>query len=480
MTIRFLYGRRESLYGKSETFKKSVRGYLESIGFSQTVDSSVEGSFEDMIFFNPQTSPGKKYIIEAKSEVLSPRTKKLARELIKYFRLSRKQENKEVIGFLLFVQGVKKSKEWESIFNEIDNIEAVQEWCDWYNNKCIEKNESILDEQTVKDLATFFSNSEVTVGSHIDLQQAVLEKQATSSLSISRTAKNLFDLVNRRKSPISAKSKITLNILSITIPEYYYDCKSLANSKQEIYDDLKETILPPFLFTSDKHMLTFAEFDNDNPLKKFMVEPSSIMNTKELQLQNPTFCSELVNIHFRRILWNKGLYRDPKANIYYFPMIDEDSNIREVIDQHGRNRWVVKEIIHREDTKYHKKGDVNFFFHRGVELRTPTYWGFSFVEMIPRRYYTLNGKNWIDGEIRSRIDKRFRNPKFDRSKARLGLMKFWKFFMFESQKFALPSEKWFDKFQFGDFLTKNVNWSPKVVGRSQMILWDFKGDELDA
>ena len=40
-------------------------------------------------------------------------------------------------------------------------------------------------------------------------------------------------------------------------------------------------------------------------------------------------------------------------------------------------------------------------------------------------------------------------------------------------------EQWFDKFQFGDFLTKTVNWSPKVVGRTQRKLWDFKEDKLD-
>lgn len=453
---------------------------MESIGFSQTVDSSVEGSFEDMIFYNPTMSPGKKYIVEAKSEELSIRNKKFARELIKYFKLAYTEKNKDITGFLLFVQGVKKSSEWESIFSEVDNIEAVQEWCKWYNNKCIEKSEPILNEKTIKDIAIFYSNSEVIVASHIELQQAVLEKQTTSALSLSRTAKNLFDLVNRRKSPILAKSKITLNILPITVPESYYDCKSTVNDKQVIYDELKDNIIPPFLFTREKHILTFAEFDDDNLLKKYMAEPAATMNTKELQFQNPNLCSELVNIHFRRILWNKGLYRDPKANIFYFPMLEKDNNILEVADQRGRKRWVVKKILHREDTKYHKKGDVNFFFHRGVELRTPIYWGFSFIEMIPRRYYTLDGQKWIEGDIRAKIDKKFRNPKFDRSKTRLGQMRFWKFFMFESQTFVYPPEKWFDKFLLGDFLTKTVNWSPKVVGRTQTKLWDFKEDELNA
>ncbi|MFB0523077.1 MAG: hypothetical protein ACETV1_04865 [Candidatus Bathyarchaeia archaeon] len=50
VTIKFLYNRREALTGKSEVYKKAIRSYLESLGFSQTTDSYVEGTLEDMNF----------------------------------------------------------------------------------------------------------------------------------------------------------------------------------------------------------------------------------------------------------------------------------------------------------------------------------------------------------------------------------------------------------------------------------------------
>jgi len=473
MTIHFLFGRRESLHGKAEAYKRSVREYLESSGFSQTIDSSVEGSFTDMIFVNPNTDPGKKFLIEAKAENLSLKSKKLARELVQYFSLSQAISSQDGVRFKLFIQGVKKPKEWESVFSETENQEMVQKWCEWYNSKCLERNEKKFDGNTVKRIAEFFANSEVIVGNVVDLQQAALDKQSISGFSMSKMAKNLLGIVERRRSPILGKSNLIMNILPIVVPTDYNLCKSTAKTKEEIYDGLKGRIIPPFLFTKNKEILTFSDCDHDNPLKEYMQRPVTVLKTEEFQLKNPSFCSQLVNIHLRRIFWNRGIYRDPNANIYYFPMLDKSRDKREVLDHKGVNRWVVKKIIHIEDTKYHKKGEINFFFHRGIELRTPTYWGASFVEMIPRRYYTLDGEKWIDGEIRARIDRKFRKPQYDRSKTRLGLMKFWKFVLFESE-FVAPPEKWFNKFQFGNFVTETVSWSPQVIGRNQMRLWDFK------
>lgn len=193
----------------------------------------------------------------------------------------------------------------------------------------------------------------------------------------------------------------------------------------------------------------------------------------ELQKDNPNLASQLINVHLRRIFWNRGVYRDPIAEIYYFPMVDQTKEQLTIIDQKQKERWVVKKIIQMKDNKYKKKGDINFFFHRGVELKTQTYWGQSFVELIPRRYYTTDGKTISEGEMRSKIDRKFRNPTFDRSPSRLSLMKFWRFLMFYSP-FKIPAEDWFELFQFGEFEAKTVNWAPKVITRNQASLWDWK------
>ena len=73
--IEFLYGEREALMGKAEHFKNNVRKYLESQGFAQTTDSMTEGTFEDMVFYNSTIAPGKKFVIEAKAENVTLKSK---------------------------------------------------------------------------------------------------------------------------------------------------------------------------------------------------------------------------------------------------------------------------------------------------------------------------------------------------------------------------------------------------------------------
>ena len=90
---------------------------MESFGFSQTTDSAIQGTFTDMIFVNPVTDPGKKFLIEAKAEIVKLKSKKLARELVKYFRMSQNSGLKDTL-FKLFAQGVDKPTEWESFFSE--------------------------------------------------------------------------------------------------------------------------------------------------------------------------------------------------------------------------------------------------------------------------------------------------------------------------------------------------------------------------
>ena len=90
---------------------------MESFGFAQTTDSAIQGTFADMIFVNPTIEPGKKFLIESKAEVISLKSRKLARELIEYFKLS-KTFGPNGVNFKLFAQGVTKPTVWESIFSE--------------------------------------------------------------------------------------------------------------------------------------------------------------------------------------------------------------------------------------------------------------------------------------------------------------------------------------------------------------------------
>lgn len=360
------------------------------------------------------------------------------------------------------------------MFSEINDIDAISVWCEWYNEKCRKGDEPGLEGKDIQDIAKFFISSKVTVATSLELELAVIEKRETSISHISRYAEKLLGIVGRRKSPIRRRSKLIMNILPIKVPENYYTCQSTAEDKPEIYEALEGITVPPFLFSKEKIMATFSNFDENNPLTEFSKNSAEVLNTKDMQIQNPTLASQLILIHLRRIIWNRGIWYDRDARVFYYPMLDETQDVRRERNYTGNLIWVTKKYVHQEDTPYARKGETNFYRHRALTLRTPTYWGESYIEINPRRYYTKNGKNTMDGEIRSKIDARFRRPEWDRSKNRLRLMKFWKFVIFDSTKWAIQPEPWVEDFEFGEFLTESVRWSPQVVGRDQTILWDYQ------
>lgn len=267
-----------------------------------------------------------------------------------------------------------------------------------------------------------------------------------------------------------------MNIIPIKVPTNYFSFKTKARTIDDIYaKKLGET---PFIFERGLHneILTFAPIDEQNPLKEFVNGEIRTLKTTDFQEQNPTLSASLIHTHLRRIFWKRGIYRDKFSNILYYPMIDKTRERLEMTDKKGNKRWVVKKLLRTKDTPFHKKGEINFYFHRGVEFRTPTYWGNSFVEVIPRRYYTFDGETVMDGKIRDKIDRKFRNPNWDRSGTRLGLMKFWKYLLFESD-YVKPPEKWFNDFEFGNYESKEVNWSPEVIGRNQRSIWEYNGED---
>ena len=474
MTIQFILKRRESLTGKSEAYKKSVRSYLESQGYSQTTDSFTEGSLEDMIFHNPIIAPGEQFVIEAKAEILAFKSKKFAKELVNYFKKWQGCTAGNRFQFMLFAQELKEPEKWELLFKENRDIEDIRAWCDWYNEKVRENyKDPEIKEVDLNDMAEFMAKSKIIVANKVELDIAIAQKEITSASSLPRLAKTLFELVDKRRSPNMEKSDLILNLLPVDIPSYCFIAKVNAESKAEIYDGLSDELIPPFIWMYNQKIITFSLFDDSNPLSEYISDSVITIDTRELKLDNPQLCSNLVNIHLRRILWNRGLWRDRRT--FYYPIIDKSQKDRTVMRSINKPKVVTRAYMHNSDTLYAKKGEINFYFHHAVEIETPTYWGNSYIELIPRRYYTQDGSTPIEGEIRAKIDMKFRNPNLDRSANRISLMRFWKYALFDSSKYEISPEKWFSDFKVGDYITIGVSWSPKVVERNQTRLWDFGG-----
>ena len=479
MTIHFLYGRRESLTAKAEAYKKVVRKYLETLGFSQTTDSAIEGSFEDMVFYNQSIAPGRRFVLEAKAEDLALTDFRFAEEIVKYYKLWQDGSADGAFNFMFFAQAVKLPEKWESLFSEKDNQIAVNEWCKWYNSSAKKKSKQVLSGLEINEIGKFFFRSDVKVANSQRLEMAICEKEDKSAQSISRKAKELLSVVSKRTVPEMKKSTLIMNILPVALPAYYYVCQASTGNKNEIFEALKDKEIPPFVLKSKSRLMySFLEFDKPNPLSEYTVGQQTTALTKELQQQNPGLCSEILNVFLRRIVYDRGILRDKESGISYYPMTEKTKKIRQVKGPNGKKQWVAKRYAYLQDSKYGKKGETNFYFHRGLILDTPTYFGNSYIEISPKKYYTSDGTTPMDGEKRKKLDLKFRNPKYDRANTRVRLMNFWKFILFEPEKSRAKPEAWLIQFKFGDFVTQKVDWSPNVIARTQTRLWDFGGAEL--
>lgn len=457
-----MYKKREALTGKSEAYKKVVRSYLEILGFSQIIDSFIDATKEDMIFYNPYIAPGKKFVVEIKAEKLSLFSKKFAEDFFDYF--NKWLFSEENINFILFVQEVNKPNEWDSFFNNKDNL--IETWCNWFN----EKLENKIKKKDYRKFKKFVESSEINVVNIMDLSITIDEKKNIASTSITNLAKNLYDLAYRRKQPVMRKSTILMNLLPFFLPEKYYMANCTAENKEKIYSELKNINIPPFIWKKEKKILTFSNLKN-TPLVDFIEGEIESNNTSELQIINPSLSSRLVHIHLRRIMWNKGIWRD--KDFFYFPFISKaEGELHRQVTGENKPFTVVTKYLHTKDSDYGIKGQINFYFHQALEIATPTYWGKSFLEVIPRRYYTRDGQTPIDSKERKKIDLIFRKPDFDRSSNRIRLMKFWKHYL-KSNIYEIQKEDWFDHFHLGDFLMMPVSWSPEVIGRQQTTLWDY-------
>ena len=474
MTIHFFYARRESLTAKSEAYKKAVRKYLESLGFSQTTDSFTEGTFDDMTFYNPTIEPGRRFLVEAKAEDLSLAKPEFADELVGYFRKWRNPVNGG-FKFYLFATSVKKPEKWNEMFSETGDEETIGAWCKRYNASAVKRGKAPLSDQEVKDFKRFISESEVNVVGVDWLEAASCEKEEKSAQSISRKSKAYLKLVSERAGPLEKKSTIIMNILPVQLPPTYYACKCTTGVKPKIFAALKDVEIPPFVLKRPTRMMySFLEFNEQNPLTKFAKGQQTVCDTSDLQMESPALCTEIMNVFIGRIAWNRKMLHDKDSDIWYFPA-EKTKKRKTVKGQSGRRQWVVKRYDYLQDSKYGKKGEPNFFFHRGLRIRPQAYFGKTYIEFSPRKYYTRDGSTQIDGEKRKQLDKNFRNPAWDWASNRIRLLRFWRFVLLEPQKNKIKPEPWLGMFKFGDFISQKVDWCPDVLPRHQKRLWDVVG-----
>lgn len=465
---------RESLTYTGEAFKNAVRQYLESLGYSQTTDSYIEGHLQDMVFVNRDIDPGRLFYVEAKSTKVSLRQKDFCSELINYLFLWLRTTRENRFKFLMFIQEESNFLWWKAIFGDETDETSLREWI--VENKVHLSDEKQLEFEKYpwNEIVLFFRETYVYIGPAYRLEIAAEEKRKTSALSPPRKARNLLEESERRNNLINRKCELVSNLIEIELPESITVVKTKYRYPAEIWNVFEH----PFKLEGNI-LYTFCPPDKNLFDGIALGEPETI-ETQILKSSNPQKLVTLINYHLSKVLRIRGMkkYKD----LYFFlPYYDGDTIADRYIDGiNGKPRRVARPMFKKvEDDAEGSNSELNFVYHSGVEVFAKIYWNQCYIQISPVKHYTSDGRIPIEGEFRDRLDRHFRNPLYNRNSRHLSWIKFWKYYLFERAAEDQSMNCWFKRFKFKSFESVDVVGVPESLEKEQRILWEY-GDENDS
>ena len=478
MPIHSIGKARESLNWTAEKYKEAVNEYLDTLGYEKFFDSFIEGDLADMVFINPSLSIDQKTIVESKATSIGAEDEKLALEVLKYLIEWLKLDPQERFKFFIFAKKIKNKADFNNYYGSDARKEYVKRLMAKVKEKLNDNDREILERADFKDIYQFFRRIEVWEASYEELKLAAADKKKSSNLSLEGYAKNLITEVTRRAQPIQKKTTLISNLVELTPPSVYYEIKLNYTDTKRIYKHYNEMgkLIPPFLIGKDGSLYTFHNLKTDNPFSDTAKgEPIEI----ELnEAENRQFIVRLINQHLRRLFYLKGIRRAPDSNIFFFePLKDESGELekRLCINQHGKEKEVTIPYYKGEEDQ---KKTLNFVFHHAVEVSAKKYFDQWFIELSPLKEYSNDGVNLYDGDMKSVIDRKFRNPQFNRSSNVLSEIRFWHYYLFKIDD--IKDEIWIEKFKFGKLWDTAFGWKPAAPPLNQSLLEEYyEGEESE-
>ncbi|MGC1120012.1 MAG: hypothetical protein WBA22_02860 [Candidatus Methanofastidiosia archaeon] len=375
----------------------------------------------------------------------------------------------------IFLQGASKITKWKLVFGEPVDREFIDEW--------LSKNKSAVSEEVWRNIGgvprdtvySFFQETEIYIGPAYKLEIIAEEKQRTSAISPDRKSEELLKELERRNHLIEKKSNLVLNLVRIEVPRTYVRVRSTCKSIDEIWSILSESLLPPFYFDGI-NICSFCSMENLTPLKKVMVGNPKCLETSTLLSENPLELTKILNLHLDKFVRSRGLRRYERDTYFLTPIISgkgkaEDRIIRSYT---GRDRRVARPIFEKIDEK-----SLYYVYHQAVRVSAKILWDDIYIQISPMRHFTDDGWTSIEGENKDRLDRKYRNPLYNRSKTYLSWTRFWKYYIF-NQPFNDPLySAWFKDFKFEGFVTFQVMGIPKPIDKSQMLVIDYMEGEDD-
>jgi hypothetical protein len=472
MTLDIIGGEREALTFSGEVHKKAIRNYLESQGYTQTTDSYVEGHLADMVFHNSEIAPGKEFWIESKATEVGISEKKFSHSILEYFKAWVNLPIQKRFILWIFPQKVSREKRWREIF-EVYNHSMIDDWFITAISHCVDDEKQFFEKIDKKEILSFFQNSKVTIGLASKLNVAAEEKRKTSSSSPIRKANALLIESEKRNHLIEEKCLLITNLLQFQYPRKIVKFKTKCQTNDELRNLFPDSFIPPYMFKGG-NLYSFCDLEDLAIFKDLIVGKGIELSSEDFLSSNKSEFLRLMNLHIEKYARCRGLRKSPPRIFFFGLKPNEHGDLieRKKISYTGLLNSVAKPMYDKIDDK-----KLNFVQHKGVILSTRLLWNKPYITILPLRHFTTDGKTAIDGINKDRLDRKYRNPAFNRSDVYLRFTQFWKFCLFE-EKFENPTyNDWFKNFNFFDLESFSIRGIPKSIDKNQSVLFTDDGGD---
>jgi len=473
MTLFRLGKQREATTLTAETFKAAVREYMESMGFAQLTDSSIEGHQPDMIFAAPPGRPWPREVwVEAKATKLTLSDKNLLTEIRGYMRQWASRERIARFKFMIFVKRITNVSRWERIWGSDLSRDEIFKWLK--STKQSSSSESVPQLPTDEDVLTFFAETDVVEGDIPSLRTAAQAKRnvGSASLNLRRQAQERLHLMEQREKPVSKKSNLISNLLRFTPPGEYGIIQFQKGHKFS-QENQPTKIVTPYSIIDESELITFESPDMLDTFHSANQTQVRHISLSEAMEKYETNILELWNRALNRIIRVQGVER--WRDWYYFPV--PKGHEARIIVTDSEKKLQVGRVFYKQTNALGATPEISFVFHRAFAARSKWLWGQPFVELRMRRLFTKDGLEVLDPEAISKIDRKFRRSIFNRSETQLQMLLKLGEFLFRSPSIGDKHEAWMSKITFQSFLTMSTNWTPDAVSLDQSFISDYEVEE---
>lgn len=425
MPVILIGDEREAHNWSAEEYKSAVRAYMESIGYAQTVDSHIEGTVEDMVFLPAVPVGLSEAHVEVKDTDLSLTDPDLRREVGNHLRRWMAEPQSRRFDFYIFARGLRSPAKWRALFRE-PTVEGIGDFLSLGEAGADSKLRELVDARQ-SDALTFFSRTFVVRGTGEKLQAAAAAKEVASLGSRTKWAEELNTRMARRLAVGQVPDTLVSNLVQVRFHWPFALVDVTADYLEDLVDSLGIEGTPPCRMVSKRKLLTFSMPRVTEMLAAVRTGGFQTTSLANVELEYPGAVESLIHQFVGKIAIAKGAVFDD--DLFYFPARREGRVLRkfEVSGLAGKQ-------VSLADPKYMKSGPsrreqdfagraglarLNFVVHSGFRVRVESLWGDYFLAFIPHRVYTGDGLIRLDAHSVTKLDRKFRNPRFNRASNQL-------------------------------------------------------------